>query len=279
MKLHLLAALLTIMALAVSMPSSAVGQTRSDVALLLKVVDYFGETYTAKPSDISNYVFFPGDVIRLRIEVANRGADAVTLMTRAAGPAQSLSFDAPAQVSVSIGSSVRLQSLDGEVAGTWNSQMLLDRNEALVFDAEVRVDPAVPKDYVVNFRTDMRDSAGRPVAPQAPRLQFEIRASANAAAEQARRRASLAIAQGDERTARQSIAALLKANPLSFAAYILAARLAEHIADARGAAEAYQHALDILDAGTDTDYLRWQIDPQAARKRADDLRAYLRKSL
>jgi hypothetical protein len=277
MRPHLTATLLTAITLMAWMPVSAAGQTRPDAALLVKVVDYFGETYTAKPNDVSAYVFFPGDVISLRIEVANRGSEAITLMTRAAGPAQSLSFDAPPEVRVSIGSSVRLHRLGGEVASAWSGQMLLDRNEALVFDAQLLVDSPITKDYVVNFHTDLRDTAGRPVAPQAPRVQFEVRASEGAAAEQACRQASRAIMLGDDAAARQWIAALLKANPQSFAAHVLGARLAERNNDVSGATQSYERALSILDSDLDTEYLRWVTDRRAIQNRANDLRALIRK--
>jgi len=277
MRRHFRAMLLTALTLTASMPLPLAAQTHSDVALLVKVADYFGETYTAKPSEVSNYVYFPGDVINLRVELANRGTEPVTLVTRGAGPANSVSSDAPPEVRVMIGSTARVLRLGGEVDAIWGEQILLDRNETLVFDAELRVDPPTLKNYVVNFRTSLRDIKGLPVAPQAPRVQFEMRTGEGAAAEQARRRASSAIMRGDDSAARQSIAALLKANPQSFAAHILAARIAERSNDAPGATQSYERALRILDSDADLQYLQWVSDRRAVQNRANDLRALIRE--
>ena len=176
-----------------------------------------------------------------------------------------------------IGSTARVLRLGGEVDAIWGEQILLDRNETLVFDAELRVDPPTLKNYVVNFRTSLRDIKGLPVAPQAPRVQFEMRTGEGAAAEQARRRASSAIMRGDDSAARQSIAALLKANPQSFAAHILAARIAERSNDAPGATQSYERALRILDSDADLQYLQWVSDRRAVQNRANDLRALIRE--
>ena len=229
----------------------------SAALLLINASEYFGVTYAALPAPNATYVYFlPGEAVKVRVDIANPGTEAVQLVLPGSGPQAAFALRSTGTIGMRTNDTVVLRRTVGRPERwTWQPRLDLGPREVLQIDLEL-VGQLPPGEYVVDFDTKIADNAGRAVTPQSNRFQFEVRAPSGAESEIAWRNASRAFMRGDDQLAEQWIQALFRVNSESYAAHALRGQIADRAGDYRTALRHYREALLKLEAGSDTQYNR-----------------------
>jgi hypothetical protein len=248
----------------------------SSVVLLVHPSEYFSTTYAAPPADHSDYVFFTSELLRVEIDIVNRGSQVVELKSPATAVADNFLVTRGQPTEFMVENAVVKKGLGFVVPVESVSAIQLAPRESLVFFAQ-QVGPGLgPGEYVVEWETPITEASGLRIAPQASRLQFEVRASSSeTAAEEALRNAGRAFVAGQDALADQWVAQLLRVNPQSHAAYASRGELRLRAGDTRRAAESFDTALKILESQTDLQYNRWAHD-RFTREKIEGLKRRLR---
>jgi hypothetical protein len=254
-------------------PAGGQAAAYSDAVLLLHPQEYSGTVYTAPPEH-APYLFFTGEPFRVELEIVNRGSRVIEL----AGPA-----GAAHRFRVTNGQAAQFVVEDeaiknGPGAPTHverQSTVSLAPGESLALFSR-HVGPALaPGEYLAEWETGITETSGLRIAPQASRLQFEVReSSGDTAAEEVRRYAIRAFAARQDALAEQWVTRLLRLNPQSHAAYALRGELRLRAGDNAAAAAAFDTALKILESHADQQFDRW-APPTLTRDTLDGLRARL----
>jgi hypothetical protein len=112
--------------------------------------------------------------------------------------------------------------------------------------------------YTLDVSSDLLDSAGRQIAPQSTRIDFELRTPANGeAAEIARRNGLRSLADGNLAQAERFAAELSMLNPNSASVPVIRAQIAIAENRRQDAVVMFRRALEILQLNQDKQYLLW----------------------
>lgn len=248
----------------------------SEAVRLVHPAEYFGTTYTAPP-DHSAYLFFTGEPLRVELEIVNRGSRTIELTSPAAAAHRFRVTNGQAAQFV-VEKEVIKKGVGGLTRVETQPAVSLAPGESLEFFSR-HVGPALaPGEYLVEWETGITETSGVKIAPESPRLQFEVReSSGETAAEEVRRYAIRAFAAGEDTLANQWATRLLQLNPQSHAAHVLRGELSLKAGDKAAAAACFDTALRILESHADQDYNRWT--PAALRRDTiDGLKARLNAS-
>jgi hypothetical protein len=243
----------------------------SEAVLLVHPAEYFGTMYTAPP-DHAAYLFFTGEPLRVELEIVNRGSHVIELAGPAAAAHRFRVSNGQASQFV-VENEIIKKGLGAPTRVETQSAVSLAPGESLALFSK-HVGPALaPGEYLVEWETSITETSGLRIAPQASRLQFEVReSSGETAAEEVRRYAIRAFEAGQDALADQWVTRLLRLNPQSHAAHVLRAELRLRAGDNAAAAASFDTALKILESHADQQFERW-APPTLTRDTLDGLKA------
>lgn len=245
----------------------------SSMRAAVVIDEYFGDTYTAAPTDARGYVLFRGEPLRLKLQVMNRRDDVAELTLPSVEGGETFTatvVDAQGQtpLKVKIGAAqLRLQT--GGRANIEAKTVALERLQAVEWDAEVLENLPVGE-HRIAFSTNVADVTGRRILWQAPEIIIEIRARTGASAEIARREALREFTSGDAAAWQRADAAadrLLKIHPRSYEALLIKSRIAGERGDPKRERELSLRALEILRNDQDELFLKFKGSGEAAAAR------------
>ena len=195
----------------------------SPLQLLCRPNAYISAAYSRSEAV---YMFFVQEPISYDLVVHNAGADTLPLRLGSANPRDIFTFRSTLNgkavvLSMSVAPDVDIEDPGrGQLRVEFSPVLTMRPSQRLIFRWQLQQAQAVPGRYRIDVEPHLTDNGGRPIAPVASILDFEVRdvSTPEAVADRALRRAWRAYFDGQTQEAITTADELLDENPRSYAA-------------------------------------------------------------
>lgn len=259
---------------------AAVGANVPPLMLLVNVREYFSETYTRRPPHETGalFVYFVNEPVRMRLEIANRSDTHETLLTAAAHVREAVRVRTfhngePADIPVSISADGWRTTGYSETPLNWERGMGIGPRGTLKWHVEVLGQPLKAGFYRLEFGVLATDEQSRPIAPQAPTFQFEVREPSTADEPEILRRDAMRLfGAGRYPEAERAVTRLLQRHPSSYEAHLIRGQIQVKMGRPDAAAQHFARALALLEPGADSLFIE-NSNPFTIEHTIQDVRA------